>query len=276
MSTEFDEEDQWYINHNLGRLLEIEKSSEIPRVYIHGNIEKILAEMVENYNVKTLGVIDYNMKKPKIKTKKLPKRDGIGLISLDLGKDVGGHWAAFYYSAKDNIFVIYDSMQQGPWYKSNLSIDFENIIKKTYKTDAVTIAGCACKRDKELRSKNSVKMATAVRNKKDGSRQPTGGFVPSVRLGRLIRTDKAPDKKLRKTLTSYRAQHHFCYVEGLMFLRDMLKGKMVTKTCPADDGRTALIEAKKFMQTIVPSNYITNDFKYIYNPNTGNANKVLN
>ena len=258
-------------------------------IIIHGksddvvNMGRIYAYETDNYKIHIKGYQNKNYKYyNNVNNLKLHKgKDAVGLISLEFGNDEA-HWAAYYYDHTyiDNskktkgIFVVYDSMQKpmGKLSWSKHSVKFKNILQRVYGTKNnpfdVKYAGCrSC-------AIPITGIAAAIRPARV-SRQPSGGFLKDSiqnQLNVAINKNEKPSDNLRKNIGSYKAQHHFCFVEALMFIDHMLTGS-IPNSCKTGsvNGKKELIEIKTYARNLMNGlgEKTNDDFNNIYDPVSG-------
>lgn len=156
----------------------------------------------------------------------------VSVFALNLGKKIGGHYAAFYYDIKAKEVDVFDSMQQSdkgsvytPFFRQlgahifNVSISKSNITKDM----------CF---NKEL------------------SLQFTGGFSdnPSVMVDKTEDKLSSEDKKFLN-IQSTESQNHFCYMWSIWFIHLKLRGLDICKTAKE-------IREKKVDPLVVIKRYI--------------------
>jgi len=190
------------------------------------------------------------------------KRFLIGIIGLVLG-DVG-HWGGYIYDKTKDTVSFYDSMQTcdpSGRFTSAYSVWFETYLRTTIPFGTtVEMQGCAvCKID-PIRSEG---------------RQPTGGFVPfvtnyarnhnygggssnnilwnnipSLELDKLDLYDDGLADQIR-SVYSYDSQHHFCFMESLLFISEILARECLGEKFSS--GNPPLYQIKKFIWALVHS-----------------------
>ena len=213
-----DDEDRLYVKKGLRVFLSIDKAAQGISNKIKNNMLRLLRSIATKNN------LDYTILRiGKDEKFKKGKRDVIGLVDqvLDGG---GGHWGAFYYSRKDDTFIVYDPA--GPKNKS-----FKKDLMKYVKN--VKIVGCNCKNDR----------------------------AEKIRPGNIIRQPAAGNYK--GIDTSYESQHQFCFAESLLFLEEYLKQKRASSCKTTRSSlitiKRYILELAKRLKYKVPK-----EFKYIW------------
>ena len=175
-------------------LIAIENASELLKqkvLHKPGFIEKALQRICDesDYDVKSFGTITvaYNDIQT-FRNKRLKFNNNVryyvGLLAIDLGENYGGHYCACVYDNATQRVILYDSMQVGN--ASEHSLNFKRIASSLFDVHMAKVKTHTCKRGIRYSS------------------QPTGGFISS---GANVVAIQDPD-----------SQHHFCYMEALLFI----------------------------------------------------------
>ena len=216
-----DDEDRLYVKKGLRVFLSIDKAAQGISNKIKNNMLRLLRSIATKNN------LDYTILRiGKDEKFKKGKSDVIGLVDqvLDGG---GGHWGAFYYSRKDDTFIVYD-----PAGTENAS--FKNDLLKYAKY--VEIVGCPCKateRAEKVRPRGMI-------------RQPAAGMFSGLD-------------------TSYASQHQFCFAESLLFLEEYLKQREMS-SCKTTRESLIIIK-RYILDLADRLKYkVPNEFKYIWEP----------
>ena len=219
MMNNLDEEDQKYVNRNLGEFVPIYKAQELIEDKLKNKLPSLLKDLAKKHKLDSviLGIHNKNPRKF--------KKDTIGLIEFPT------HWGSFYYIHDENRILVYDSS-----YGKGVSPYFKKYMKSYGGT--VTQVGCPCGSKKLI----SIR-ATSIRPAKKIPRQPAAW--------NFSEPDDEPDNR---KLTSYASQHQFCYMEALLFLEELLDERKVSK---CKNAKESLITIKRYiMEKInVPENF---------------------
>lgn len=296
-----DDEDTELLNANLSDLLKVENASEAIKelTFLDATckINYIMKKLINNWlcenSIKSIDahVLDdpkcINIKnndilelQKNIKDKKsfeyithmvALSLDNEGALSLDnggaLSLDNGAHWAGMVYESKTNQVHLYDSMQIK---KTNGSEFSESPFTKFFKKYA-----------KILFQTNNIKVqgsfdsfgtfGTPIIRESDFHRQPTGGVFNVYE-----KTIKEYNNDEFRELQDFKSQHHFCYMEALLFILEFLVFKSSGFRPKIDIGkndwemeRNSLMYIKKFIWIIVEKLHLLNpkkpkDFDYVY------------
>ena len=223
-----DEEDEWYIDAGLGDLLTIEEASDAVKegclLDSVCTIDSIFKQIIDDceYPCASLKPVILNsgnaepISRLTCKTIKkfLPKnvKYVIHAVAWHIGVS-GAHWAAVVidFSKGKPFITIYDSMQvpQNDRYISGFTKKFESYVAERFPDFPIEINGC-----------NNCRRSIRI-----GTRQPTGGFT-NPHLTTLYPESLSDDAY--RALTSFRSQHHFCYMEAVLFIAEYVNGR---QTC---------------------------------------------
>nr|QBK85891.1 MAG: hypothetical protein LCMAC101_04860 [Marseillevirus LCMAC101] len=283
-----DGEDKWYTRSGLGILLQIEDAAQYIVSYFDNpaGLQVAMEWMAESCEEVTIGTalvltlndrasdfksdanlelarrsfLEYN-KPPKIANLDKSKRFFISSVGLELGD--AGHWGGYIYDKDKNTVSFYDSMQtcgDGKLTTSYYSFWFEAYLKAVFPSD-VTV---------EMQGSDNV----SIDSIRHTDRQPTGGCVPFImQYARkynygggdyCILWDNIPGVDLEqlpsysprlsagiKSIYDYNSQHHFCFMESLLFIFEILARECLGKTFSSD--KHPLFQIKRFAWALIHS-----------------------
>ena len=132
----------------------------------------------------------------------------VSILGLDIGN--GGHYAAYIYDKKQNIVTLFDSMQWEDSYDRTTKSGASSAYTEKFKDALKMIFGTNIKITVDpLRCNIQYRYCY----------QCTGGFVNGKDL-----LKKTLTKSVLITHQNLESQHHFCYMEALLFLTERLHG----------------------------------------------------
>lgn len=250
---EYDDEDEWFIDGNLGDLLMVDNSnnafkditcldSDCKLTYM---LEMIENEFPKDY-VRSSGAI---IPKSIYTTFEFPKNTPYTYVirMLGIGLGDGAHWCAYVYDVKEDIVHLYDSMQVNSKHGiySDYTSKFKIYAKRFFNTKNIVVHS-------DVRDKNYI-------------RQLTGGFpeVTEKDIGDKYFSELSEDQQ--KLIQNYNSQHHFCYMEALLFIIEFLLYKYLGyKPPPIDYDVHPIFYIKRFIWAL--TNVFDNDTDCECNP----------
>ncbi len=233
-------------------------------------------------------------KVPKITNLDKGKRFRISLVGLDL--QGVGHWGGCIYDRDKKTVSFYDSMQEcrDSKFLSDYSFFFETYLKYAFPPGTtVEIQGCGVCNINPIRSKDRQPSGGFTPYLEEYARDEGGGYDKKIDWKNVKELDLTKKDKDFLSIYDFDSQHHFCFMESLLFVSEILARECSHKIFSSN--KPALFQTKRFIWALVHSipkelykenkivmfktptdkTYFDEYFRYVFDPDTNQPRCII-
>lgn len=145
----------------------------------------------------------------------------IHMVALTL--EDGAHWAAIIYESETNSVHLYDSMQtqrKDNCSKSPYTWIFKKYSEYLFQTNKVMVQGCS--RCPDIRPSGFHRQSTGGFVHQPFKKHEDGYYLRDANNKYIYKTITEYNEKELKQLQDFKSQHHFCYMEAILFIIEFL------------------------------------------------------